>query len=376
MRKSLLFVFSALMGLMLLQNCKPEKPDAPLNPADPDSLYIGTPYSFSNINPPLFRFPSIRHPYKDSLTYEGVELGRRLFYDKHLSVNQQTACANCHKQEFAFSDGGVAKSMNAGGIATRRNTPAIQNLLWTDKLFWDGRAKSLAEQAKDAFHNEQNMDVSAGIQYLKSDSVYTRLFRKAFGRPGDITEDKIYMALQQFMMTLISSNSHFDKVQRGQEQFTESEARGLQLFTNPDRGDCTHCHVSDGGSSFLMTDNLFRNNGLDVVATVNDYADKGRGEVTANSYDFGKFKDPTLRNIALTGPYMHDGRYQTLDQVLNFYSDSVVNSGNVDVLMFSSVYLPDGKRHFTVEEHTDLMNFLNAFTDTVFTHNPAYSNPF
>lgn len=375
MRKTLVFVFCGLAVLLLLQNCKPDKIEPPAPPVDADSLYTSTPYSFSSITPPLFRFPKIRHPYKDSLTYEGIELGRRLFYDKHLSINGQLSCASCHKQEFAFSDGGNAKSINVLG-PTRRNAPAIQNLLWTEKLFWDGRAGTLSAQAKDAFAGEQNMDVANSISYLKSDSTYARLFRKAFGRPGDITETKIYLALQQFMMTLISSNSHFDKVQRGQEQFTESEARGLQLFTNPDRGDCTHCHVSDGGSSFLMTDNLFRNNGLDEVANNYAYTDKGRGEFTGNVNDNGKFKDPTLRNIALTGPYMHDGRYATLDDVLNFYSDSVKNSGTVDVLMFSSIYLPDGKRHFTEEEHQDLLNFLNAFTDTTFTHNTAFSNPF
>lgn len=375
MRKIFLFAAFGLLVLLMLQNCKPEHSQPPTNPNDPDSLYAGTPYSFANLNPPLFRFPAITNPYKDSLTREGIELGRRLFYDKHLSSTGTFACANCHKQEFAFSDGGNAKSTNVFGL-TKRNAPAIQNLLWAGKLFWDGRSATLGEQAKDAFHGEQNMDVPNAVAYLKSDSTYTRLFRKAFGRPGDVTEEKIFLALQQFMMTLISSNSHFDKVQRGQEAFNNSEGNGFQLFLDLSRGDCTHCHVSTGGSTFLMTDNLFRNNGIDSVATNNDYVDKGRGEISTITTDNGKFRDPSLRNIALTGPYMHDGRYLTLDQVLNFYSDSIKNSGTVDPLMFSVVGHADGKRQFTQQEHDDLISFLNSLTDTVFTHNPAFSNPF
>jgi len=371
MKKTIVFIVFGFFTLLLLQNCKPDKNEPPLNPNDPDSLYVGTTYTIQK----PFRFPSISNTYKDSLTVEGIELGRRLFYDKRLSSTGLLSCASCHKQEFAFSDAGNAKSTNVFGL-TKRNAPAIQNLLWAEKLFWDGRSASLAAQAKDAFHGEQNMDIPNAIAYLKTDSIYTRLFRKAFGRPGDITEEKIYLGLQQFMMILISSNSHFDKVQRGEEQFTSSEANGFQLFLDLSRGDCGHCHVSTGGTTFLMTDNLFRNNGLDSVASNNEYLDKGRGEITANVNDNGKFRDPSLRNIALTGPYMHDGRYQTLDQILNFYSDSVKNSGTVDPLMFSVVGHPDGNRQFTQQEHDDLLNFLLSLTDTTFTHNPAFSNPF
>src|ERR1043165_558012 len=372
MRKVVLFVVFSLILLVSLQNCKPEPPVTP-PPTDADSLYVGTPYSFVGISPPLFRFPSITTPYKDSLTLEGIELGRRLFYDKHLSSTGQMACASCHKQEFAFSDAGNAKSANVFG-PTRRNAPSIENLLWSSKLFWDGRAGSLGDQAKDAFHGEQNMDIPNSISYLKSDSTYTRLFRKAFGRPGDVTEEKIYIAVQQFMMTLISSNSHFDKVQRGQESFTPSEASGYQLFLASDRGDCLHCHQL--GNSFLFTNNLFSNNGLDSVGSVNDYADKGRGEVSMNANDYGKFRNSSLRNIELTAPYMHDGRYQTLDQVINFYSDSIHNSGTVDPLMYVIVDHPDGHRNFSPQEHEDLKNFLKSLTDTVFTHNPAFGDPF
>lgn len=200
-----------LVIVLLLQNCKPDKTLPPTDPNYRMNLHICTPYSFSTLNPPLFRFPVISNPYKDSLTVEGIELGRRLFYDTRLSSTNLISCASCHKQEFAFSDAGNAKSNSVFG-PTKRNAPAIENLLWTNKLFWDGRSSTLAEQAKDAFHGEQNLDIPNAISYLKSDSTYSRLLRKAFGRPGDVTEPKIYLALQQFMMTMISSNSRFDRI--------------------------------------------------------------------------------------------------------------------------------------------------------------------
>ena len=156
---------------------------------------------------------------------------------------------------------------------------------------------------------------------------------------------------------------------------TASELTGLELFNAADRGDCLHCHVSPS-NTFLFTDHVFRNNGLDSVGSNTEYIDGGLGEINGNINDLGKFRDPTLRNIELTGPYMHDGRHATLDDVLNYYSDSVGNTGSVDAQMFVIVGHPDGRRHFTQQEHDDLMNFLKSLTDTVFTHNPAFSDPF
>ncbi len=363
-----------LVAVISLQNCKHEEPDGPQNPADPDSLYTGVRYSFTTLNPPPFRFPVISHPYKDSLTLEGIELGRRLFYDTRLSSTGQLACASCHKQEFAFSDMGNAKSTNVFG-PTKRNASAIENLLWASHSFWDGRVISMADAAKDAFHGEQSLDPVAAVAYLKTDSTYTRLFRKAFGRPGDITEAKIYLALQEFMMTMISYNSHFDKVQRGQETFTDSERRGFELFLSQD-AECVHCHTA-GNNLLLAPANLFQNNGLQKAATVNDFTDKGRGEVTGDVNDYGKFKVPSLRNVALSAPYMHDGRFQTLEQVIGFYSDSVKTlSPNIDGFNLGLQLHPDGRFNFDDQQKEDLLNFLRTLTDTTYTHNPAFSNPF
>ena len=374
MKKIVLAISFCLAVVVSLQNCTPEKTLPPVDPNDPDSSYIGTPYSFSTLNPPLFRFPTISDPYKDSLTLEGIELGRRLFYDKRLSSTNLLSCASCHKQEFAFADGGNSKSNSVFG-PTKRNAPSIENLLWSNKLFWDGRSSTLAGVAKDAFHGEQNLDVPNAIGYLQSDSNYTRLFRKAFGKPGEITEPKIYLALQQFMMTLISSNSRFDKIQRNEAgfQFTESEARGFVIFQT-EAGECFHCHTF--GNTFLMTDNIFRNNGLDPVTSTNDFTDKGRGLITGNSNEYGMFKDPSLRNIALTAPYMHDGGFQTLEEVIGFYSDTIKPlSPNIDPLM-KKVPHTDGRLNLTDEQKQDLLNLLHTFTDTTFIYNPAFSNPF
>ncbi len=365
MKKFFLPIICLLALQFSLQNCKPE-PTPPSDPKDADSLYIGTAYTFQK----PFRFPNINNPYKDSVTYEGIELGRRLFYDVRLSSNKLLSCASCHKPELAFTDG-LIKSVNVFG-PTRRNAPSIQNLLWGNKFFWDGRVSSLAAQAKDAFHGEQNLDIPDAISYLESDTVYLKLFKKTFGRPGVVTEEKIYLAIQQFMMTAISSNSRFDKIQRGEEQFTESEARGFVIFST-EKGECFHCHTD--GSSLLMTDNLFRNNGLDSAIGINDFLDKGRGEISGNVNDNAKFKDPSLRNIALTAPYMHDGRYQTLEQVINFYSDSARFSPTIDPLMYKVPHT-DGKFNLTSDEKTDLLNFLLTLTDTTFINNPALKNPF
>lgn len=366
MKNGILPIISLLALLFFLQNCKPEKPSGPVDPNDSDSLYIGTTYIIQK----PFRFPNINNAYKDSVTYEGIELGRRLFYDVRLSSTGMLACASCHKPELAFTDG-LVKSVNVFG-PTLRNTPAIQNLLWTNKLFWDGRVNTLADQAKDAYHGEQNLNIPDAVNFLQADTAYLKLFKKAFGRPGVVTEEKIYLAVQQFMMTAISANSRFDKIQRGEDQFTTSEANGFVIFST-EKGECFHCHTD--GSSLLMTDNLFRNNGLDSAAGINDFTDKGRGAFTSNVNDNGKFKDPSLRNIALTAPYMHDGRYQTLEQVINFYSDSVKFSPTVDPLMYKVPHT-NGKFNLTSDEKTDLLNFLLTLTDTTFTNNAAFKNPF
>jgi cytochrome c peroxidase len=181
-------------------------------------------------------------------------------------------------------------------------------------------------------------------------------------------------ALQQFMMSIVSCQSKFDRVKSGAEQFTDAEQRGFKIFST-DTGGCFNCHFSEGGYTLLMTDGKFRNNGLDSVLTPYQYPDSGRGGITHLLADYGKFKVPTLRNIAVTGPYMHDGRYKTLQQVINFYSDSTHMSPSVDPMI---IYLFKGKdrHHLTSMQKSDLLDFLYTLTDSSFLHNPALSDPF
>ncbi len=371
MKKSYLLVAFFFAAIFALENCKPDPAIIKGNNLDPDSLYVGKKYTMPTN---LYRFPALNNPFADSMTYEGIALGRRLFYDKNLSKDGTKACASCHHLVAAFSDSGNVKSTNEFG-PTKRNAPALQNLAWAPYYFWDGRQKTIAAQAQDAYHNELGLIVTNAITYLQTDSIDVKLFKKAFGRPGTITEANIYKAIQQFEMTAISANSKFDQYLQSKATFTQSELNGYQIF-NTETGDCFHCHMSDGGASLLITDNLYRNNGLDSALTVNDFADPGRGGITLNESDYGKFKDPSLRNIALTGPYMHDGRYTTLMQVINFYSDSTHRSPTIDPILLLYNHNYGAGLHLVQSQKNDLLNFLYTLTDTSFINNPNLASPF
>lgn len=373
----LVFILLAILAITL-QQCKPDSQVCENNDCEADSLYVGTPDTI--LRP--FKFPPVEIPNDINLTKEGVQLGRMLFYDPVLSSDSTVSCASCHKQEFAFADGGQAKSKNVFGVFTKRNTPPLFNLIWFKDFFWDGRTNTLPLQVQDALIHEQNFSASQAIPKLSADSVYSRLFKKAFGRPGDITELKIEKALAQFMMTMISAESKFDKVMRGQATFTPEENRGFYNLFFKDTGeangygaDCFHCHASSASASNLtMLDNNFHNNGLDFAGSFTDFVDKGRGDVTGNFLDNGKFRTPHLRNIEVTGPYMRDGRFTTLEQVINFYNDSLQMSPTVDTqLKFAH---QGGIKYLTEQDKIDLVAFLKTLTDTAFLHNPKFSNPF
>ncbi len=381
MKKAVLLFVAIITILISLENCKRDPViQTKQNPNDPDSLYQGTKYT---IQIP-FQFPSLSsNKYKDSMTVEGVQLGRRLFYDKHLSSTGQLACASCHKLQHSFADS-VPFSTNVFGL-NKRNAPMLQNLAWAPYLFWDGRQPTLAAQAEDAAHNELGIISATTIAYLQSDSVYSRLFKKAFGRPGTVNEREIYLGIQQFLMTAISANSRFDSVMRGQAIFTDAESDAFYNIFTQNKGECFHCHAF--GNNLLMAsyapDGTFTNNGLQVAATINDFADPGRGAITGVETDYGLFKNPTLRNIAVSAPYMHDGRYKTLAQVINFYSDSLNLTPNANPNISLHIdtdaqghKLLTGGMHFTQQEKDELILFLNDLTDTSFLNNPELKSPF
>ena len=378
-KNKILFFFSITALLFSLQNCKPDPTTHKANPGDPDSLYQGKKYI---IQIP-FGFPTLTNPYKDSLTVEGILLGRRLFYDKRLSSTGQLACASCHMLQHGLADS-IPLALNVSGF-NKRNAPTIQNLAWSPIFFWDGRQPTLAAQAQDAGHNELGFNATTAVPFLQADSTYARLFKKAFGRPGTVIEREVFLAIQQFEMSAISANSRFDSLQRGQAQYTPEESDAFYNIFTQNTGECFHCHAE--GNDLLMVNResgfTFRNNGLQVASNINEFQDPGRGGITGLNTDYGLFKNPTLRNIAVSGPYMHDGRYKTLAQVINFYSDSLNLTPNADPNIALHMdkdtagnVLLTGGMHFTAQQKAELLILLNDMTDTSFLNNPNLKSPF
>ena len=294
-------------------------------------------------------------------TAAGIELGRRLFHDPILSLDRTLACAGCHAQAFAFSDNNKRLSIGVDGASSRRNAPIIVNIAWAPSFFWDGRAPTAAEQARVpvAHPNEMKLPWDEALRRLAVHATYPALFEEAFGSPG-ITEDRVVLALEQFELTLISNGSKWDRVQRGEATFTASEARGEQLFFT-DAAECFHCHPPP-----LWTDHRFHDIGLDAEPT-----DPGRGEVTGNRFDIGRFKTPSLRNSEVSGPYMHDGRFATLEAVVDHYAEGVARSPNLDPLLGIR---PEGLG-LDAGQKADLVAFLKTLTDHDFLSNPDFGPP-
>lgn len=300
-------------------------------------------------------------PKDNPLTEEGVELGRYLFYDGILSADRSMSCAACHKQAYAFSDPRQFSIGVRGDLGIKQSMSTV-NLAWSNFLFWDGRSKSLEHQAEDPITNPIEMASSWEIVLprLQSHAEYPDRFFKAFGSE-QITKEMVLKALSQFQRTIVSFNSRFDKYffEGDATALTAQEERGLELFFNA--GTCNHCH-----SDVLLTDNFFRNNGLDKQP------DSGMAKNTKLPKDIGKMKVPTLRNIALTAPYMHDGRFKTLDEVVNFYLDSVrMDSPNLDEHMEMLTNRP----FFNESDRNALVAFLKTLTDSTLINNPKYKDP-
>lgn len=312
-------------------------------------------------------------PDDNPITKEGVYLGRLLFYEKALSANNNISCESCHQQKLAFTDG-RAFSIGTDGSLTARNSMSLANLLWVRNLFWDGRSPGLEDQAKFPLTDthEMGQPLSESARKLNNTELYPPLFAKAFGS-SVITENQIPKALSQFERTLISAGSEYDQYLAGNYQPTAQQLRGLQLFESgpdPKRGirgaNCTHCH---GGVKTFKE--LFHNNGLDSIAT-----DLGREKITGQSADRARFRVSTLRNIMLTAPYMHDGRFTTIGQVLDHYSEHIQQSPTLSAFLQDISNETGGKSlALTKEEKADLTAFLGMLTDSSFITNTAFSNP-
>lgn len=305
-------------------------------------------------------FPKMKIPDNNPLSEEGIELGRKLFYDKILSGDNTISCASCHFQSAGFSDPNQFSSGFNNQIGNR-NASALINVGWLRSLFWDGRSENLEEQANDPITNPIEMNESWPnlLSELNSHTEYPNLFKVVFGG-SKITSEMVLQALAQFERTLISDNSKYDQKIRGEIELTALEEAGFNLFFS-EKAECFHCH-----GTILFTDDEFHNNGLDEFPS-----DLGLEEISGKVTDRGLFKTPTLRNIEFTAPYMHDGRFQTLEEVVDFYSDSVKGSPTVDPLMPNN----NGGFRLTSVEKRQLVAFLKILSDTSFINNPKFKDP-
>jgi len=320
-------------------------------------------------DPTLYEFdlpndvPQFDVPEDNPTTEEGVELGRMLFYDPILSGDSTLSCGGCHNRDLSFTDN-AQFSPGIDGSTGNRNAMKLVNVAYNEKFNWHGSANSLEDQALEPVTNpvEMKAEWPNVVERIQQTERYPKRFGEAFDT-AKVTKERVVKAIAQFERTLLSFNSKYDKVQRQEAFFTQAELRGSDLYFSED-GDCFHCH---GGP--LLTDQEFHNNGLD--STFSD--DPGRYEITGDPLDKGLFKSPTLRNIELTAPYMHDGRFSTLREVINHYSKSVTKSKTIDPLMKQA---DQGGLQLTEQEKDDLIAFLKTLTDKEFINNEEHSNPF
>lgn len=326
------------------------------------------PENYSIDVPP--EFPVLEIPAGNELTYDGIRLGQHLFFDPILSADSTMACASCHFPEKAFTDN-LAFSTGIDGIeGTRSSMSLVNQAFYNTGLFWDGRVGTLEAQAllpvEDPIELHNNW--SDLMDKLREHELYQELFRKAFGieYSGEMTKELAAKSLAQYQRIIISGNSKFDLTLRNESALSDEELNGFNMFFDfPDTKDaeCGHCHAAP-----LMTDNTFKNNGITGVDDLDDFVDKGFGALTGNPLDNGKFRVPSLRNIELTAPYMHDGRFETLDEVIDHYITGGHPSPNKDAQMIPLT--------LNEEEKGNLKAFLLTLTDTSYLENEFIKNPF
>ncbi len=396
MSRNYKYVFILPLIILAVACNNDDEPGAPQNP-NTTIIVDGKNWTFEPtindiIYPIYFPEPTVK-----KITEEKFQLGRHLFYETKLSRNNTISCGSCHVQEKAFTDG-RRFSVGLNGENTPRNAMSLTNMLWEDKLFWDGRSSNLEHQALMPIQDHIEMDLTLGeaITRLQAINLYDSLFFHAFGDTM-ITAPKIAEAIAEFERGLISTNSKFDKFKRGEASLTMEEQLGSQMFTthpgyyyNPTLelslfirgGNCGDCHTSVLFNGLVGNQGMV-NNGLEFDDTRKD---DGFFNMTQNPNDKGKFKAPSLRNIALTAPYMHDGRFTSLKEVLDHYNDHVKVSSTLSPLMFvnndenqQGIISPDGnyiQLGLTESEKNAIIAFLNTLTDEEFINNKRFSNPF
>lgn len=329
-----------------------------------DEVYTPIPYNLEIST--LFKEKLIAPiiPTTNPLTEEGVALGKKLFFDTILSGDESQSCATCHNPKYAFTDQQQFSAGIDGNLGTRNVMPLF-NLAWNfdERFAWDGKDFSLERQALEPITNPVEMHANWQEITLKlqNNPEYPLLFEQAFGT-SKIDPTLVTKAIAQFERTLISSNSKFDQFLQGKTTLTPAEQNGFDVFMEETRGDCFHCHGSNNNP--LWTDNQFHNNGLDA-----NFTDLGLGAVTGDPADNGKFKTPSLRNLTFTAPYMHDGRFTTLEEVINHYSEGLQFSNTIDPLMKK---VHQGGAQLTSKDKADLKAFLLTLSDINFTNNPSF----
>ena len=293
---------------------------------------------------------------KNPLTKEGFQLGRKLFYDPILSRDKTISCASCHLQATGFTHVDHELSHGIDGKIGTRNSLALMNLAWSDNFMWDGGVNHLDVQPINPITSPVEMDETlANVVFkLQKSENYPLLFKEAFG-DSKITGQHLLKALSQFVIMLKSSNSKYDKVMRKEAEFTEKEKNGYRIF----KANCASCHKEP-----LFTGDKFERNGLTLDTTLNDI---GRERITNNLEDRMRFKVPTLRNIQFTAPYMHDGRFKKLSDVIKHYN-SLGNDENLPKQLKKPMNLSDNER-------VDLLAFLHTLTDLEFLFDPKFSFP-
>lgn len=348
-----------LFGSLATSSCKKDEV------AGPDPLVTLHPVELSV----PANFPAVVNDPDNPLTMEGIALGRMLFYDTRLSGLNRISCASCHRQDIAFSDGLALTNVGESGNTLERHSPALINLAWANSgLFWDGGSTNLESQAFAPLSSadEMHQNLTQLEAELKQVPGYVQQFKTVFD--GEIKSAFIVKALAQFERTLISGNSKYDRYSRKESGATlnAEEQQGLALVNSK----CRNCHAGE-----LFTDNNYHNNGIDNDFT-NDAFERvfmGRFRITNNPADLGKFKTPTLRNVMLTAPYMHDGRFKTIDDVLAHYHRGIKVSPTTDPLLYQN----NGQAGITMtgQEMQAIKAFLTTLTDTDFIQDQKFSKP-
>ncbi|MCC6371149.1 MAG: cytochrome-c peroxidase [Bacteroidia bacterium] len=319
---------------------------------------ISTPFKPVEIVPegwpqPVYSFST------NTLSESKFQLGRSLFYETMLSRDNTISCATCHQSNFAFANIGHKVSHGINDLVGKRNAPAMFNLNWHPYFMHDGGINHIEVQPLGPIANPIEMDENIGnvLEKLKGTNKYRVMFKNAYGTE-EISSQRFLWAMAQFMGLLYSNNSKYDRYKKGEKNsaFTEEELRGYNLF----KTNCNACHAEP-----LFTDFKFRNNGLAVNPA---YKDSGRMHITRQPEDLYKFKTPSLRNIEVTGEYMHDGRYETLEDCLNHYTDKINNNVNLDPLLQNPLPL-------SADNKKDIIAFLKTLTDTAFINNKRFNDP-